>query len=101
MMNGPRFLAFALTVAVSSAALAADASDRKFIRAGMGEAEVLLKIGKPDHEAFIRIVRGHPKEKTWSRFPHFRDPQTLTIVTFHAGVVTQVNRKIARQLRRL
>ncbi|MFO1385960.1 MAG: hypothetical protein U1F55_07190 [Chitinivorax sp.] len=31
--------------------LAADASERKFIREGMSEAEVLLQIGKPDSES--------------------------------------------------
>ena len=80
----------------SVSALAADARERGFIRQGMGEGEVLLKIGKPDHEAFHRVVRGEPEEKTWSYFPHARDTQTLTIVTFHAGVVTRVDRKISR-----
>ncbi len=86
----------ALAASVSASAIAADAVERKFIRLGMGEGEVLFKIGKPDHEAFIRVVRGHPEEKTWTYFPDVRDPQTLTIVTFHAGVVTRVDRQIAR-----
>lgn len=77
-------------------ARAADAGERKFIREGMGEGEVLFKIGPPDHEAFIRNERGQPEEKTWTYFPHSRDPQTLTILTFHAGVVTRIDRKIAR-----
>ena len=96
MMINTRTAVFALAFAVSASAFAADANERKFIRAGMGEGEVLLKIGKPDHEAFIRIVKGEAEEKTWSYFPHSRDPQTLTIVRFHAGVVTRVDRKIAR-----
>ncbi len=95
-MIGVQLVALALAVSVSATAFAADAIERKFIREGMGEGEVLLKIGKPDHEAFIRVVRGEPEEKTWSYFPHARDPQTLTIVTFHAGVVTRVDRKISR-----
>jgi hypothetical protein len=87
----------ALVLALASVpALAADARERGFLRIGMGEGEVLLKIGKPDHEAFILVVRGEPEVKTWSYFPHARDPQTLTIVTFHAGVVTRVDRKISR-----
>jgi len=96
MMIGVQLVALALAVSVSATAFAADAIERKFIREGMGEGEVLLKIGKPDHEAFVRVVRGEPEEKTWSYFPHARDPQTLTIVTFHAGVVTRVDRKISR-----
>lgn len=88
--------AVVLLALASVSALAADARERGFIRKGMGEGEVLLKIGKPDHEAFNRVVRGEPEEKTWTYFPHARDPQTLTIVTFHAGVVTRVDRKISR-----
>ena len=86
-----------ISLAVAGAsAMAADASERRFIRAGMGEGEVLFKIGKPDHEAFIRIVRGQPEEKTWTYFPHPKDRQTLTIVTLRAGVVSAIERKIAR-----
>ena len=85
-----------LLALASVSALAADARERSFIRRGMGEGEVLLRIGKPDHEAFNRNVRGEPEEKTWSYFPHARDPQTLTIVIFHAGVVARVDRKISR-----
>lgn len=88
-------LAAALLLA-SASALAADAGERKFIRKGMGEGEVVLKIGQPDHEALLRAVRGQPEEKTWTYFPNARDPQTLTIVRFHAGRVAEVERKIAR-----
>jgi len=99
-MIGTRFsavtLALAAAVSVSAAARAADATERKFIREGMSEGEVLLKIGKPNHEALIRVVRGEPEEKSWSYLPNSRDPQTLTIVTFHTGLVTRVDRKIAR-----
>lgn len=86
---------FALAVA-ASCAHAVDARDRGFLREGMAEGEVLLKIGKPDHEAFVRNVRGQPEEKTWTYFPHYRDPQTLTIVTFRSGVVANIERKINR-----
>jgi hypothetical protein len=95
-MIGFKFAALVLALGIGTTALATDASERKFIREGMGEGEVLLRIGKPDHEAFIRIVQGEPEEKAWSYFPRARDPQTLTIVTFHAGVVTRVERKISR-----
>ena len=86
----------ALALFASSVALAADASERKFIRERMSEGEVIMKIGKPDHEAVIRDERGVAEEKTWTYFPHSRDPQTLTILTFHAGVVSRIDRKIAR-----
>lgn len=86
----------ALLACATVSSLAADAAERKFIREGMGEGEVLFKIGKPDHEAFIRNVKGQPEEKAWTYFPDSRDPQTLTIVTFNAGVVSRIDRKIAR-----
>ncbi|MGL4576319.1 MAG: hypothetical protein ACRCV9_16165 [Burkholderiaceae bacterium] len=87
------FLSLALTV---GSALAVDARDRSFIRKGMGEGEVVFKIGKPDHEAFGNIVKGKPEEKTWTYFPHERDPQAMTIITFKGGVVVEIERKVAR-----
>ena len=93
-------IAKALVIAVLSTAsacvLAADARERGFIRVGMAEGEVLFRVGKPDHEAFVLNVKGQPEEKTWTYFPHSRDPQTLTIVTLRAGVVSNLERKIAR-----
>ena len=80
----------------SLAALAADARERGFISVGMAEGEVLFKVGKPDHEAFVRNAKGFAEEKTWTYFPDPRDPQTLTIFTFRAGVVAQIERKISR-----
>ena len=95
-MNLRQLLAVNLMALASCAALAVDARDRGFISKGMPEGEVLFKIGKPDHEAFIRNIRGEPEEKTWTYFPHTRDPQTLTILTLRSGVVAQIERKIAR-----
>ncbi len=91
-----RLAAIAFIACASTSALAANAAERKFIRGGMGEGEVVFKIGKPDHEALVRGVKGQPEEKTWTYFPHSRDPQTLTILTLRAGVVARVDRKISR-----
>ena len=95
-MKSTKLLLTALLSATSLATLAADAAERGFIRKGMKEGEVVLKIGKPDHEAIVRSVKGEPEEKDWTYNPHPRDPQTLTILTIKAGVVTEVQRKIAR-----
>jgi len=62
-MIGARLSALALAVYVCATAFGSDANERKFIREGMGEGEVLFKIGKPDHEAFIRVVKGEPEER--------------------------------------
>lgn len=95
MRIAPLFTAAAL-MAATVPALATDARERGFIGKGMHESEVVFRIGKPDHETFVRNERGQPEEKTWSYFPYPRDPQTLTIITLRAGVVAEVERKIAR-----
>ncbi len=77
-------------------AMAVDARERGFISKGMPEGEVLFRIGKPDHEVFIKTVRGQAEEKSWTYFPHTQDPQTLTILILKAGVVVNIERKIAR-----
>lgn len=89
-------IALALLATAGSVAMAQDARERGFIRKGTPEGEVLLRIGKPDHESLIANTKGQPEQKTWTYFPHARDPQTLTIFTFKAGVVTEIERKIAR-----
>ena len=89
--------ATALTLGtLCTVAMADDAAERGFIRKGMKEAEVVYRIGLPDHETYIRNVRGQPEEKAWSYFPAPKDEQTLTIITLKSGVVSEVERKIAR-----
>ena len=89
-------LLLCLATLAGPSAWAIDARERGMISDGMAEGEVVFRIGKPDHEAYIRNQRGLPEEKTWTYFPHPRDPQTLTLITFRAGVVVNVERKIAR-----
>ena len=89
-------LTLATLALLATSTLAADTNERKFIRQGMPEGEVLFKIGKPDHENMIRSDKGHPEEKAWTYFPAYGDAQTLTVITFRAGVVAKVERKIAR-----
>lgn len=89
-------LSLTLLSAAVGSALAVDARDRSFLSKGMKEGEVLFKIGKPDHEAFVNNVKGQPEVKTWTYFPDPRDPQTLTIITLRAGIVTDIQRKVAR-----
>jgi hypothetical protein len=96
-MNIARILALPLFVMVCSVAVAQDARERGFIRRGMTEGEVLVRVGKPDHEAVVATnFKGQPEEKTWTYFPHPQDPETLTVFTFRAGVVAEIERKISR-----
>lgn len=95
-MNVTKPILLTLLASACTLAAATDAAERGFIRKGMKEGEVVLKIGKPDHETFIRAIKGEPEEKAWTYFPDSRDPQTTTILTLKAGVVVEVERKIAR-----
>ena len=81
---------------LGAAVLAADVAERGFIRKGMKEAEVVYRIGLPDHETYIWNVRGQAEEKAWSYFPAPKDEQTLTIITLRSGVVSEIERKIVR-----
>ncbi len=72
---------------------------RKFILEGMDERKVVLKIGKSDHEAFHRVVRGQPEKRSRFDFLHPRGSQPLTILWRHAGHVTEIERKISRRSR--
>jgi hypothetical protein len=95
-MSWLRCGAGALLASICTLTLAVDADERRFIRKGMKEGEVVMRIGKPDHETFIRNIKGEPEEKAWTYFPDPRDPQTLTILTIKAGIVDSVERKISR-----
>jgi hypothetical protein len=69
-----------------------DPAERKFLRAGMTETEVLYKIGRPDVELSGRRKGG----QQWSYMPIAGDPDTLTTVTFAGGKVDRVDRKVVR-----
>ena len=71
------------------------ASERRFIRTGMSESEVVRRIGKPE----INASSGRNKRrdsKRWSYLPAPGDPETITTVTIVGGQVAEVERKIVR-----
>jgi uncharacterized protein DUF2845 len=78
------------------------AGERRFIRAGMTEAEVLARIGRPDVNAHRRETARKASNKRagagaeWSYLPNAGDPQTITTLTIVGGKVTDVRRSIAR-----
>ncbi len=80
------------------ASSAAKAAERRFIRAGMTEAEVIRRIGKP--EVNSSTASGKRKQgksaRHWSYLPAAGDPDTVTTVTLAGGLVTDVERKIVR-----
>lgn len=69
-----------------------NAAERKFLRTGMTEAEVVQKIGRPDMQANARRKEG----RQWSYLPVADDADTLTTVTFVGGKVSGVERKVVR-----
>jgi hypothetical protein len=96
MIAATKVLVWALLALSAPCALAADARERGFIQQGMTEAEVLSRIGKPDYEGFILNVMGQPEGKVWTYMPHYRDPQTLTLITLWAGLVEKIDRQVVR-----
>lgn len=95
-----------------------DAAERRFIQEGMGQAEVLGKIGPPDFQTSHleappcvnkpREPQFHQRAnepdwcgtpisvEIWSYNPTSHDYQTRTTITFTNGVVTKISRDISR-----
>ncbi len=69
-----------------------DPGERKFLRTGMTEAEVVYKIGRPD----MRLNARRKEGQQWSYLPTAGDAETLTTVTFTGGMVSRVERRVVR-----
>jgi hypothetical protein len=71
----------------------ADPAERKHLRSGMTEGEVLARVGSPD------ITSGSKATQSgrWSYLPSEGDPDTITTLTFADGKVTKVERKLAKK----
>lgn len=71
------------------------AAERRFIRTGMSESEVIRRIGEPEVDA--RSSREQGKDgKHWSYLPAAGDPDTITTLTIVGGLVANVERKLVR-----
>ena len=70
----------------------ARAAERKFVRSGMSEAEVLKRLGRPD------VTSGGSRRGNhrWAYLPVPADPGTITTLTFQNGNVVDVERKLVR-----
>ncbi len=89
----PAILGLAL---VATFALAADAGERRFLRDGMSEGEVLMKVGRPDSQSVDSSEGAKVKETRWIYFPAPGDAQTITTLKLRDGRVVEVRREIAR-----
>ena len=70
-----------------------DPGERKHLRSGMTEGEVLARVGSPD------ITSGSKATQSgrWSYLPTEGDPDTITTLTFADGKVTKVERKLYKR----
>jgi hypothetical protein len=76
-----------------SAAPRGVASERRFLHAGMSDAEVMARIGPPDIKSGNTDSRSGAR---WSYLPTDGDPGTITTVHFQSGQVTQIDRTPSR-----
>ena len=70
-----------------------DPAQRKHLRTGMSEAEVLARLGPPDATTGAK----NGKQQRWSWFPADGDPETVTTITLASGVVTNVERTLVKK----
>ena len=73
------------------AARAGDAGQRRFLRPGMSEGEVIARVGTPDMTA-----TRNRKSARWTYMPVPEDRDTITNVTFENGRVAEVERKVIK-----
>jgi len=69
-----------------------NAAERRFVHNGMSEAEVVMRIGRPD----VRTKGGAKSAQRWSYFPAAGDADTMTTLTLAGGKVVDVERRVAR-----
>ena len=70
-----------------------DPAERKHVRIGMSEAELIAHLGRPD------ITSGNKQKRTlhWTWLPVEGDPDTITTVTLANGAVSDVDRKVVKK----
>ncbi len=68
-MTSLRLVGACLLALATTSSLASDAGERKFIWKGMGEGEVVPKIGKPDPKLSYEWSRANPKRRAEPTFP--------------------------------
>jgi hypothetical protein len=68
-----------------------DAKQRKFLRPGISEAEVVARVGPPDMTS-----SPNRKGKRWTYMPVPEDHDTITNLTFDNGRLIEVERKVIR-----
>lgn len=85
-----------ISLAVAASLAYAGDTERKFIREGMSEGEVLVKIGRPDSESTDSGGGARVVVKRWIYLPSPGDPQMVTTIVLRDGRVAEVNRQMSR-----
>lgn len=85
-----------LVSAMLTTSALAGAEERRFVREGMSEGEVLMKLGKPDSQSEDSGGGARTTVKRWIYLPAPGDPQMMTTIVIRNGQVVEVNRQIAR-----
>jgi len=88
----PRSVKQATTRAFPRHRRSGNAEERRFIRNGMSEAEVIMRIGRPD----VTTKGGAKAPQRWSYLPVAGDADTVTTLTLAGGKVVEVERRVAR-----
>jgi hypothetical protein len=70
-----------------------DPAERRHLRTGMSEGEVLARVGSPDMTTGTKPTQSG----RWSYLPADGDPDTITTLTFADGKVTKVERKVVKR----
>lgn len=86
----------AIAMLAAATAVVAGADERRFIREGMSEGEVLMKIGRPDSESTDSGGGAKVSQKRWIYLPTQGDPQTMTTLVIRDGRVVEVSRQVSR-----
>ena len=67
-------------------------ADRKHLRAGMSEGEVVARIGPPD----LTTGKGRRLAR-WTWMPAPGDPDTITVVLFDVGRIVEIERTVVKR----
>lgn len=86
----------AVAMLAMATSVLAGAEERRFIREGMSEGEVLMKIGRPDSESTDSGGGAKTSQKRWIYLPAQGDAQTMTTIVIRDGKVVEVSRQVAR-----
>ena len=76
----------------AEAAAPGNPAERRHLRVGMSEGEVMARVGPPD----LTTGKGR-KQSRWTWMPVPGDPDTITVVLFETGRAIEVERTVVKR----